>query len=520
MTGSTPLPRRLRRAALRRQLGEAVADRRPRGVARALASWVAPARWPPSGSTRAAVLDEAVARGDADAARIVRGETVGASRPGTPEALRRAAAVELEARTLVGRERETELQVARFLRGELPRAEPPAPRRPGDTAALALAAAERLRADGHAKPTIVATFPGFHANPFSRLMELAYPRHGLAAVDVATVAEIGEVVAGREGSSYAAVLHVNGPDRFVQDIRPETEADVLVAADRIVARLDAWLAAGTVLITTIHNGPMLRDRRAPAEQRVAQAIVDRASLVHVLSASTPDALDGWLDLSKAPVVHVPHPNYDEVLGAGVDRSEARRSLDVGATTDGEGGEIVVGLVGSLYGRKGAIALVEAFTQLPDPLPGGQRVRLLLAGSLAANGEALIRASCDDERIITRFGYVPDDDLPRLLAALDVAVVPYGQYLNSGWLNLALTAGIPAIAPSRGTAREIVRPEALLTFDPDAQGSLTAALADAPRLATPRARAAARESVAALDAPTISERFVAALLETTSGTVGS
>ena len=466
------------------------------------------------------MLDEAVARGDVDAARIVLTETASASRPGTPEALRRAAAVDVEARTLVGRERETELAVARFLRGELPRAEPPAPRRPGDAGALARRASEELRAGGHARPMIVATFPGFHANPFSRLMELAYPRHGLAAVDVWSVAEIDEVVDGREGGGYAAVLHVNGPDRLLQDSRPETDSEVLAAADRAVARLDAWMAAGVALITTIHNGPMLRDRRANAEQRVAQAIVDRASLVHVLTASTPEALDGWLDLSKAAVVHVPHPNYDEVLGAPADRNDARRSIDVAVATDGEGGEILVGLVGSLYGRKGAIALVEAFTSVPDPLPDGRRLRLLLAGSLAANGEALIRASCDDERIITRFGYVPDEDLPRLLAALDVAVVPYGQYLNSGWLNLALTVGVPAIAPSRGTAREVVHPGALLIFDPDAPGSLTAALADAPSLATPAARTAARESVAALDARTISERFVTALLKTTSSTVRS
>jgi beta-1,4-mannosyltransferase len=495
-----------------------LAERRPRGAARAVASWVAPGRWPPSGSTRAAVLDEAVARGDVDAARIVLAETAGASRPGTPEALRRAAAVDVEVRTLVGRERETELQVARFLRGELPAPEPPAPRQPGDALALARTAADELSAGGHARPTIVATFPGFHANPFSRLMELAYPHHGLAAVDVSSVAEIDEVVAGRDDGGYAAILHVNGPDRFLQGMRPESDGDGLAAADRVIAQLDAWMAAGVALITTIHNGPMLRDRRAPAEQRVAQAIVDRASLVHVLTASTPEALDGWLDLSNAAVVHVPHPNYDEVLGAPADRSDARRSIDVAVATDGQGGEVLVGLVGSLYGRKGAIALVDAFTRVPDPLPDGRRLRLLLAGSLAANGEALIRASCDDERIITRFGYVSDEDLPRLLAALDVAVVPYGQYLNSGWLNLALSVGVPAIAPSRGTAREVVRPGALLTFEPDASGSLTAALGDAPSLATPAARAAARDSVAALDARSISERFVTALLETTSGTV--
>jgi beta-1,4-mannosyltransferase len=471
-----------------------------------------------SNSTRNAVLDEAVGRGDAEAARIVRAETTGASRPGTPDALRRAAAAEVEARDLVGRERETERTVARHLRDELPKAAPPAPRAPGEAARAAAAAADRLRADGHVRPVIVATFPGFHANPFSTLMELAYAHHGLAAIHVSSVEEIAEVVAGREAGGYSVVLHVNGPDRFVPDIRTASEAEALADAERAVVQLDACLADGVALVTTIHNGPVLRDRRAAAEQRVAQAVVDRASLVHLLTASTPDALAGWLDFSEARTVHVPHPNYDEVLGPPVDRAPARRGLDVAADTEGDGGEVLVGLVGSLYGRKGAIALIEAFEAVPDPLPDGRRLRLLLAGSLAANGEALIRAACDDERIITRFGYVADDDLRTLLAALDVAVLPYGQYLNSGWLNLALSAGVPAIAPARGTAAEVARPEALRTFDPDAPGSLTQALADAPRLATAEARAAARASVATLDAQTISERFVEALLAATSGTV--
>jgi glycosyltransferase involved in cell wall biosynthesis len=114
--------------------------------------------------------------------------------------------------------------------------------------------------------------------------------------------------------------------------------------------------------------------------------------------------------------------------------------------------------------------------------------------------------------------VPDEELPALLAALDVAVVPYGQYLNSGWLNLALTAGVPAIAAAGGTADEVVRPDALRSFDPQIPGSLSEALADAPSLATPEARAAARASVADLDAQTISTRFVEALLDATSDTV--
>jgi glycosyltransferase involved in cell wall biosynthesis len=483
-----------------------------------MASLLSPGRWPVPSATRNVVLDSAVARGDAEAARIVRTETAGASHPGSPEAVRRAAAVDVEARNLVGRERETEHTVARYLRGELPRAAPSAPRAPGEAARAAAAAAGRLRVAGHGRPIVVATFPGFHANPFSTLMELAYPRHGLAAVHVASIDEIAEVVTGRETGRYGAVLHVNGPDRFVHDVRGGTDEEALADADRVVAQLDSWLADGVSLVTTVHNGPMLHDRRAAAEQRVAQAVVDRANLVHLLTASTPDVLAGWLDLSMARTVHVPHPNYDEVLGAPADRALARRSLDVAADVDGDGGEVLLGLVGSLYGRKGAIALIEAFEAVPDPLPDGRRLRLLLAGSLAANGEALIRAACDDERIITRFGYVPDEDLRTLLAAIDVAVVPYGRYLNSGWLNLALTAGVPVIAPASGTAAEVVRADALRAFDPDQPGSLAHALASAPSLTTSVARAAARASVASLDAPTMSERFVEALLAATSSTV--
>ena len=82
-----------------------------------MAAWLSPGRWPVPNDTRNVVLDSAVARGDSEAARIVRAETAGASRPGSPESMRRAAAVDVEARDLVGRERETEHTVARYLRG-------------------------------------------------------------------------------------------------------------------------------------------------------------------------------------------------------------------------------------------------------------------------------------------------------------------------------------------------------------------------------------------------------------------
>ena len=165
--------------------------------------------------------------------------------------------------------------------------------------ASAIAAAAGLRVAGHDRPLIVATFPGFLANPFSRLMEQAYAGNGLAAVHVVSHGRDP----GRHRRSRGRCVWRRSPRqrprRFLLGTPAASEADALAAAAGIVDQLDGWLAAGVPLVTTIHNGPMLRDLRAEAERRVAQAIVDRASLVHLLTASTPAVLDGWLDLAAA-----------------------------------------------------------------------------------------------------------------------------------------------------------------------------------------------------------------------------
>ena len=155
--------------------------------------------------TRSDTLREEVARGNVSAARIVLAEIAGdpsAERPGRPAALRRADAMAVAARDLPAPRRAVELTVAAYLRGDLgPR---PAPRGPDATEipAAARRLAENLRNDGHARPTVVATFPGFLANPYSTLMERAYGAHGLAALHVDNAAAVAAIVAGSEAGRY------------------------------------------------------------------------------------------------------------------------------------------------------------------------------------------------------------------------------------------------------------------------------------------------------------------------------
>jgi glycosyltransferase involved in cell wall biosynthesis len=505
-----PVPARIDRAAALRELRTGIGARAPRQVARAVRTALFPGRWPPPVSVRMAVLDEAVARGDREAvrARVADDRPL---RPGTIRALGRAAALEALAVELPARDADVERRVAAYLRGTLGSAvQAPRPD-PARAEASAREAAAGLRAAGHAQPWIIATLPGFVGNPYTDLIELAYARHGLAAVHVERPDEIDAIVSARRAAAFEVIVHVNASNRVVASAMDAAAART--AAVAALARIDRWIAAGVPLVVSVHDGPILHGERAEAERFLAQGIADRASVIHLLTAATPSILGDWLVLDESKTVHVPHPNYDGAYPPLPSRETARASVGVDPRDPAEDGpELLLGMIGTLRGRKGVLTLLDALEGVPDPLPDGRRLRLLLAGTPGGpDAETLIRRAAADPRVIDILEFVPDAQLPTLLAAVDVAVVPYERYLNSGWLVLALGSGIPVIAPVDATAEEIARPDALRTFSHAVDGSLAAALAGAGELATVAARRAARASVARLVPEEISERFVRSVL---------
>lgn len=505
MAAEPPLPVTVRARLLARDLREAVRRRRLGRGLRGAAAFAFPGRWGPRREARAAALDEAVRAGSIAAARATvarldhRPE---GPRPGSPAALRRARALALLASEMTGREREREQAVVAFLRGELgPPVSAPTPDPPAKAAAAA-SLASNLRAAGHRRPMIVVTLPGFRANPYARLMEQAYEPAGFAALPVERADEIERVVEGSNAGGYGVIIHVNAPDRLV---RTQGESFDPAVADRVLRDVDRWRDRRASLVMTIHNGPRLRGSEADAERAVAQGLADRASLVHLLASGTPAMLAGWITLDPSRCIHIPHPSYDGAYGPGPDRDDARRALAF------DDQDVVVGLVGALADRKEGELLVDALAAVTDPLPDGRRLRLVLAGILiGARGEWMIRRAMADARVVARFGFVQDAIMPGLLAALDVAVVPYERFLNSGWLHLALTAGLPVIASDGGNAAEVARPAALRLFRAGDAGALASTLAAAGELTTSQARAAARESVADLDPGRLSARFVEAV----------
>ena len=461
---------------------------------------------------RAAALESAVRQGDRRAAQLVLAPGVVQPErdgPGTAGGRLRAAALEVLTGDGTGSEANANRAVAAYLRGG--QSLPPVGQLPAHVRVRESAAA--LRTTGVQSPAVVVTFPGFHANPYARLMDRAFPRHGLAPVYVDDPREVSEAIAAARAVGSLVVAYLNAPDRLIAKAGPAPGGCGCAAANALEL-VDSWIRAGALLAMTLHNGPRLSGVRGRAEQMVTQALVrDRAAFVHVMTLNAPQILAPWIELDSTRLVHVAHPNYDAAYGPIPDRAGSRLRLGLSPGDD----PVVFSMLGMLAQRKGAGLLIDALDLLPQRLEDGREVRLLLAGMPAPRGaEDLIARATRHPRVISRFEYLMDDELLAWVAATDVAVVPYSQILNSGWLHLALSFGRPVIAPAGGTADEIVNPSALLTFHPDDPGSLAGALLRAHCLANPAARAAARASVEGRTADAQSEALAGALRRLVDG----
>jgi glycosyltransferase involved in cell wall biosynthesis len=266
---------------------------------------------------------------------------------------------------------------------------------------------------------------------------------------------------------------------------------------RAVGVLPLLLPAGTPLVATLHEygvwtaggaGGRLRSAVWSAMERQQRA--DRETLLLTvkadrLLATAPEHADvvraRFAD-RRLEVTHVPiAPNIPVARLDGEDVASAVRT-SLGLPPDAR----LAVFFGFLHPVKGLAGLIEAVAAVRRVVPG---LRLVLAGggeSHSVHGGAAdaMRRSLEDaarrhgvEQHVVFTGYLPEDDVSRLLRAADAAVFPFdaGVTAKSGSLLAALAHGVPTIATS---------PPGVLDRPTEVEGVLrvpprnTAALADA------------------------------------------
>ena len=362
----------------------------------------------------------------------------------------------------------------------------------------AAAAIRHAEALGHREPVLLAYHPIARMNPYQALLYARSWEQGLATFPLIALDELEAVHAVAQAAGVPFVLHLHWTNTILDGGESADVAGAMLTT--FLERLDALRDRGGHLIWTTHNVLPHDTDRPEVEAQLQQGIVDRATAVHVMARNTPEAVAGWFSIPADKLLYVPHPNYVGAYVDNVTREQARFELDIPAD------ERVYALLGAIKPYKGPELLLDAFDALTERVPAPRR--LLVAGppDRSDDVERFLERCELHPFVMLHAGRIPGDDMQLFLRAADLVVMPYVRSLNSGVLLLALSFGIPVVAPAVGGIADVVTREIARTFAPGDRDSLVAALLDAETLCNPGAREAARRVALEYDAPTLSREF--------------
>jgi glycosyltransferase involved in cell wall biosynthesis len=294
----------------------------------------------------------------------------------------------------------------------------------------------------------------------------------------------------------ADVVHLHWLE-YIVTIDDRSLARTIVRAARLIASLMILRGRRIPVVWTVHN-LMPHEAVRPRGQRfVAQATYLLADEVIVHSDYARSRVLGAFRGPRSRRIHViPHANY---VGAHPAAGEPPQSL---RNRLGVPGDAYLYLCfGQVRGYKRLARLAERFRALPD---GDARLLIMGKAVDAHEAERLRARAAEDPRIVLALDHVPDELVASVHEASDAAVIAYADVFSSGALLLALSHGVPVVAPESGTARELFAPPAVEFFgDPD--GDLLDALTRVRRHAEPGQARAAREAAGAFPWSSAGER---------------
>jgi glycosyltransferase involved in cell wall biosynthesis len=352
---------------------------------------------------------------------------------------------------------------------------------------------------------VLGYFPRGLLNPYQMLLYSQAEHHGVRPVALRTVDEVPLVQIARK-MGRRTVLHIHWTSLVLEDA--ETEQASTLAAAEFLGMLDELIGMGVRIAWTVHN-VLPHECPFPAvESALRQGIADRAEVIHVMNPTTAEAVAPHYVLPPGKTIEVPHPSYRGAYAEFPDRAAARSMMGYRPR------DLVVGFLGSIKPYKGLFDLAGALRVAGENDP---YMAAVVAGSLQV----------EDPAVLESLGRVPRLELiPRktdirevttILRASDIVVLPYVASLNSGAALLAVTFGLPIIAPRLGPFVDLIDEGLGLGYEPgDGSEGLAAAMGQARDFVGGFDAARALAYAGRFDPSVVSDAFFDALLRGLGG----
>ena len=347
---------------------------------------------------------------------------------------------------------------------------------------------------------------GFHPvarmNPFQALLYSRAFASGFAPVGLVERKDF-QALKLAPAMGTGAILHLHWTSGVLAGSEGEDEA--ATRADDYLRDLQTLQDEGVRLVWSVHNVLPHRCPFPEVEASLRSGLAELVDVIHVMADDTISETSAHYELPESKIFQVPHPSYVGAYPHHLDRSYVR--FEMGYDTS----DLLLGAVGSIQPYKG---LGEFAAATKNVMRKNARVRALVGGLPGRDEESkeLVLELQQMGHIDLVARRLSDLELASLTIALDAAVLPYRASLNSGAALLALSFGVPIVAPMTGSFPRLIERGFGTGYELGNAEGLQAAIESLPGFLENFDRESVIEFVTSLSGPVISKQFFTRLRE--------
>lgn len=283
----------------------------------------------------------------------------------------------------------------------------------------------------------VAILPDWRGeNPYQRLLAEALSPLGVQAVFPAGYRRGLPISRTLLRGERPDVLHLHWPSAYLRSHNPLLRSLYCL---RTLLDLALVRRAGIPLVWTVHN-IVSHDTSTPRVERwFSTRLAAMASRLIVHSESARQEVMARLHAPAEKIAVIRHGTFRAVYGPAPPREEARARLGLPQDVP------VVLFFGLIRPYKGVPDLLRAWRYL-DNTRG--KALLLIKGNAPdpAHAAEIMGLAKGLEDVTLDLRHIPDAEVPLLMAAATVMVLPFRQSLTSGTVRLAQDYGLTVVAP--------------------------------------------------------------------------